>query len=172
MTSIRPESPEDRDAVRDVLVTAFGDTQVADGVDRIRDSWIYRPTTSLVAEADGIVVGFVMITGCTIVNDAGERVAAMLTPLGVRPEHQGRGIGSSLVRAAVTRAEGAGEPLVLLEGSPVYYGRLGFEDARRHGIDVPVVDGAPPEAGQVRLLRSYDAAEPSLRGRLTYPPVY
>ena len=79
--AIRPERAEDFPAIRNVLVAAFGDDEVADGVDRIRESWIYRPATSLVAVSDGEVVGHVMITGCTITSDAGERTVAMLTPL-------------------------------------------------------------------------------------------
>jgi putative acetyltransferase len=172
--TIRPERPEDFPAIRKVLVAAFGEDTVADGVDRIRASWIYRPETSLVAVSDGEVVGHVMIAGCTVTGDVGERTVAMLTPLAVSPERQRRGIGAALVRAALVGAEGAGEPLVMLEGSPKYYGALGFVPARRHGIELdhPVPDWAPPDAVQVYLLPAYDPADPTLRGAITYPPVY
>ncbi|MFJ3406543.1 GNAT family N-acetyltransferase [Promicromonospora sp. NPDC090134] len=169
---IRPEAPEDFPAIRTVQLAAFGEDRVADGVDRIRESWIYRPATSLVAVSDGDVVGHVMITGCTVTSDAGERTVAMLTPLGVLPEHQRRGIGSALVRAALAGAEAAGEPFVVLEGSPAYYGALGFVPARDHGIEMQLPDWAPAEAGQVYLLPAHDPADPTLHGRITYPPVY
>ncbi len=174
---IRPERPEDFPAIRKVLVAGFGDEDVADGVDRIRASWIYRPATSLVAVSDGgasdrEVVGYVMVTGCTVTGDAGERTVAMLTPLAVRPDHQRRGIGAALVRAALAGAEEAGEPFVVLEGSPKYYGALGFVPAGEHGIEMHLPDWAPPEAAQVYLLPAYDPADPGLRGDITYPPVY
>lgn len=169
---IRPESPEDFPAIRTVQVAAFSEDRVADGVDRIRESWIYRPALSLVAVSDGVVVGHVMITGCTVTGEAGEREVAMLTPLGVLPEHQRRGIGSALVRAALAGAEQAGEPFVVLEGSPVYYGPLGFVASRDHGIEMQLPDWAPPEAGQVHLLPAYDPADATLRGAISYPPVY
>ncbi|WP_454858868.1 GNAT family N-acetyltransferase [Promicromonospora soli] len=171
---IRPERPADFPSIRKVLVAAFGDDEVADGVDRIRESWIYRPATSLVAISDGEVVGHVMITGCTITSDAGERTVAMLTPLAVSPERQRRGIGGDLVRAALAGAEEAGVPFVMLEGSPKYYGALGFEPAREHGIepDYPMPDWAPPDAFQVYLLPAYDPADQTLRGAISYPPVY
>ncbi|MFI2366381.1 GNAT family N-acetyltransferase [Promicromonospora sp. NPDC019610] len=169
---IRPETPEDFPAIRTVQVAAFGEDRVADGVDRIRESSIYRPATSLVAVSDDAVVGHVMITGCTVTGEAGQREVAMLTPLGVLPEHQRRGIGSALVRAALAEAERAGEPFVVLEGSPAYYGALGFVAARDHGIDMQLPDWAPPEAGQVHLLPAYDPADPTLRGTISYPPVY
>ena len=171
---IRLERPADFPPVRDVLVAAFGDDEVADGVARIRESRIYRPATSLVAVSDGVVVGHVMITGCTVTGDAGERTVAMLTPLAVSPEHQRRGIGGALVRAALAGAEKAGEPLVVLEGSPTYYGALGFVPAREHGIKTerPLPDWAPPDAFQVYLLPAYDPADRTLRGAISYPPVY
>ncbi|PUB24542.1 putative acetyltransferase [Promicromonospora sp. AC04] len=174
---IRPERPADFPAIRTVLVAAFGEDRVADGVDRIRESWIYRPGTSLVAVSeagvsDREVVGCVMVTGCTVTGDAGERTAAMLTPLAVSPDHQRRGIGASLVRAALAGAEQAGEPFVVLEGSPDYYGALGFAPAREHGIEMHLPDGVPHEAAQVHLLPAYDPADPGLRGDITYPPVY
>jgi putative acetyltransferase len=177
--TIRPERPEDFPTIRKVLVAAFGDDEVADGVDRIRESWIYRPATSLVAvsdgaASDGAVVGHVMVTGCTVASDAGERTITMLTPLAVRPDHQRRGIGSSLVRAVLAGAEEAGEPLVMLEGSPTYYGALGFVAARKHGLKMatPVPDWAPPDAVQVYLLPTYDPSDQTLRGTVIYPPVY
>ncbi|MCF4121593.1 N-acetyltransferase [Antribacter sp. KLBMP9083] len=169
---IRAEQPADFPAIRDVLVAAFGEDRVADGVERIRESWIYRPATSLVAVSDDVVVGCVMITGCTVSGDAGDRVVAMLTPLAVAPDRQRQGIGAALVRAVLAGAEAAGEPLVVLEGSPTYYGALGFEPARLYGLIFTLPDWAPPDAGQVYLLPSYDRADPTLRGKIGYPPVY
>ncbi|MFI2489631.1 GNAT family N-acetyltransferase [Promicromonospora kroppenstedtii] len=169
---IRPEAPEDFPAIRTVQVAAFGEDRVADGVDRIRESWIYRPALSLVAVSDGAVVGHAMVTGCTLTGETGERTVAMLTPLGVLPEHQRRGIGSALVRAVLAGAGQAGEPFVVLEGSPAYYGALGFVAARDHGIELRLPDWAPPEVGQVHLLPAYDPADATLRGAISYPPVY
>ncbi|WP_125776985.1 GNAT family N-acetyltransferase [Antribacter gilvus] len=169
---VRAEAPADFPAVRHLLVAAFGDTQVADGVGRIRESWVYRPATSLVAVADGVVAGFVMITGCSVVGEGGERTAAMLTPLGVLPSRQRAGIGAALVRAALAGADAAGEPFVVLEGDPAYYRRFGFVPARDHGLLIHLPDWAPPEAAQVRLLTAYDPGDPSLRGTIAYPPVY
>jgi len=56
---------------------------------------------------------------------------------------------------------------VVLEGSPRYYGRLGFRFALDHGISIELPDWAPPEAAQVYLLANY---EPNVRGRVDYPP--
>jgi putative acetyltransferase len=73
------------------------------------------------------------------------------------------------VRAVAAAADDRGEPLVVLEGSPVFYGRLGFEHALPYGIEITLPSWAPPEAAQVLRLRSYD---PALRGRVVYPPAF
>ena len=73
------------------------------------------------------------------------------------------------MRAVTARADVRGEPLVVLEGSPLFYARLGFEHAAPHGIDITLPSWAPPEAAQVLRLRNYDA---SLRGRVVYPPAF
>ena len=96
----------------------------------------------------------------------------MLSPLAVSPDQQRNGIGGQLVDAAVAGAERLGEPLVVLEGSPQYYGRLGFEPASRYGITLPIPDWAPPAAAQVKVLDRYDPADPSMRGTVVYPAAF
>jgi putative acetyltransferase len=102
----------------------------------------------------------------------GERSIVMLSPLAVSPAVQGRGVGGELVRAATSIADQQGEPLVVLEGSPVYYSRFGFVAAASHGLTLPLPDWAPPAAAQVMLLAAYDATDESLRGTVVYPPAF
>lgn len=63
--------------------------------------------------------------------DAPRRIVnvLVLSPLGVLPTLQRRGLGNALVRQAVEAAGQQGEPLVFLEGSPQFYGSRGFERA-------------------------------------------
>ena len=92
-----------------------------------------------------------------------------LSPLAVAPAVQHQGVGSALVPAALAAAEARGEPLVVLEGSPVYYGRFGFVDCRPFGITIDLPEWAPREAGQVYRLSGYD---PAVRGHVVYPPAF
>jgi putative acetyltransferase len=62
--------------------------------------------------------------------------------------------------------------MVVLEGSPAYYGRLGFEHSMRYGIVIPLPEWAPPEAAQVMRLSAFDPADPSLRGTVVYPAAF
>jgi putative acetyltransferase len=167
--TIRAEEARDFAAIADVVEAAFGSPAEARLVEAIRDSEMYEAALSLVAEVDGEVVGHVMISGATLVGDHGRRRIVMLSPLAVAPDHQGRGIGAALVHAAVRGADAHGEPLVVLEGSPVYYGALGFESCTAQGITITLPSWAPPEAAQFMRLTAYD---PALRGHVEYPPAF
>jgi putative acetyltransferase len=166
---IQSEQPADYAAVADVVRRAFVDEPQAVGmVSAIRKSSRYRSGLAFVARADDQVVGFGMLSGTDLVDDDGtSRDVLTLTPLAVLPEFQRRGIGSALVGAAITEADRRREPLIVLEGSPHYYGRLGFRFAPDFGIYIDLPDWAPREAAQVYPLLNYD---PRARGRVEYPP--
>lgn len=173
MTTYRRFEPEDRELVDQLHREAFGDsgemivTMLAD----IRSGPHHRPSYDVVAEQDGRVVGHVLLSGTTLAGEVGTREVLQLTPLATAPDCQGCGIGTALIEHALHLADGDGEPLVLLEGAPGFYGRRGFGPAAAHGIAYPLPSWAPPEAAQVRLLSGYDASDPTLRGRVL-PPAY
>ena len=162
--AIRPESPDDGDAIRHLVAAAFGRDGEAELVERIRASPEYVPEMALVAEVGGEVVGHVMVSHAVIRNDGGDRRISMLSPLAVHPEHQRSGIGSALVRASLSVADSLGEP--------AYYGRLGFEQSTGYGIEIRLPDWAPPEAAQVVRLSSFDPDDPALRGTVVYPAAF
>jgi putative acetyltransferase len=166
---IRAERPDDHEAIATVVEEAFGSKTEARLVERIRSSPNFVPELSLVAEIDHQIVGHVMISLVALHANNRQRRIASLSPLAVTPAYQGRGIGSALVREATARADERGEPLVVLEGSPGFYGRLGFEHSLPHGIEITLPSWAPAKAAQVLLLRNYDA---SIRGRVVYPPAF
>ena len=140
---IEQERPEDRGAVRDVVSRAFDEQpSVAELVELIRASPQYVSELALVARVGGEVVGFVMLSRADLVEADGTRHEVLtLSPLAVAPDHQGRGIGSTLVRAGLAAADAAGAAAVVLEGSPVYYGRLGFRFAADFAITIACRSG-------------------------------
>ena len=103
---------------------------------------------SLVAEHDGEVVGHVGLSHAWL--DAPRELVDvwLLSPLSVLPEHQGHGVGSRLVAAAIEQARSGGAPLLFLEGDPGYYGNRGFERASAHRF-VPASARTPDAAFQV-----------------------
>jgi putative acetyltransferase len=99
---VREEGSDDAEAVADVHRAAFGDhgdhgTVVAALVDDLRAMLKSGDGVSLVAERDGEIVGHVMFSHGLL--DAPARLVAVqiLSPLGVRPALQGKGIGAALI---------------------------------------------------------------------------
>ena len=166
----RPERPDDRLAVREVHLQAFGDhgRLVADLVDELRALVSAGHGTSLVAQAAGGVVGHVVLTDALL--DAPRRLVTVrvLSPLAVLPAAQRQGVGRALVAAGLRHEGARGVPAVFLEGDPGYYSRLGFEPGGPRGFRRPSLR-IPEAAFQAFLLPSY---EPWMTGTLVYPEVF
>ena len=167
---VRPERPNDRDAVRELQRRAFGDhgDDVAKLVDALRDTITSELGLSIVAEDGGEIIGHVMLT--TSLLDAPRRLVdvQVLSPLGVASEHQGRGVGSALVRHGLAAAAEQGAPLVFLEGDPGYYSRFGFAPGGELGFRKPSLR-IPDQAFQVVKLPAF---EPWMGGTLVYAEVF
>jgi putative acetyltransferase len=162
---IRRARDGDWAAIPEVHRTAFGDEgdDVARRVVELRErADLYVPELSFVAEEDGSVVGHVMNTWNRI-EKTEERVL-QLSPLGVLPEYQRRGHGSELVRTSLDAVRSAGEPLLLVERNPAYYGRFGFVRADKVGL-LPPPEALHDWAVQVAILDS-EAKLP--QGRVVY----
>ena len=161
---VRAETPDDHDTIRQVVDEAFSDTITSKIVDGIRGSDRFVPDLSLVAVSQGQSLGHVISSYVDLVP--GTRRVLQVGPLAVVPAHQRRGIGSALMHETIRVAEDMGEPLLLIEGSPTYYGRFGFTRADEQGIEPPP-EAHGPQFFMLRRLRAYD---PTLRGRAVYPP--
>ncbi|MDQ5821038.1 MAG: N-acetyltransferase [Actinomycetota bacterium] len=159
---IRLEASADFKAIGLVVEAAFGGSDVARLVERIRASEEFVPELAFVAEEDGEVVGHTMLSYSTV--EGVDRPVLQLSPLAVRPDRQGAGIGSSLVRFALRRADERGEPVVLVLGSPAYYPRFGFRPASQLGLAAPD-QGFPEDDFMAVPLSAYD---PSIRGRVAF----
>jgi putative acetyltransferase len=164
---IRSETPADHADIRRINDEAFGERMEGDLVAAIRASDRFVPELSLVAVSQGQSLGHVISSYVDIVQVVPvTRRVLQVGPIAVLPSHQRQGIGSALMRETIRLAEARGEPLLLIEGNPAYYGRFGFARADEHGIE------PPPEAlaakyFMMRPLATYDSA---LRGRAVYPP--
>ncbi|MFW3171975.1 GNAT family N-acetyltransferase [Geodermatophilus sp. CPCC 206100] len=168
---IRREVPGDESAIRRVHAEAFaplspgGQPVEPRLVDDLRAGDAYLDALSLVAVADGEVVGHVCCTRATLLP--GGAPVLGLGPLGVRPGHQRRGVGAALVHAVLGAADALDEPLVVLLGHPDYYPRFGFRPAAEIGVEPEHPDWVP--FFQARTLTRY---RPELRGRFRYAPPF
>ncbi|MEY9871577.1 putative acetyltransferase [Streptacidiphilus sp. MAP12-33] len=167
--AIRPEQVQDHPAVRRVQALAFDDPDhVPDLVEALRGGAGGIEPVSLVATSRDEVVGHVMLSGCRLDSQPRLVDVLSLSPLGVHPDHQRHGVGTQLVRAALEAADDRGVPLVFLEGSPSYYGTLGFERASACGFRSPSLR-IPDPAFQVARLSSY---EPWMTGTFVYSEAF
>lgn len=164
---VRAEEAADLPRVREVVAAAFGPEPVADLLDGLRRSSAWRDL-SFVAEEDGRVVGHASFSRGWL--DAPSRLieVLVLSPLSVDPAAQGSGVGSALVRRTLELLQQRPEPLVFLEGSPRFYGRVGFRAGASGGFSAPS-SRIPPAAFQFVALPSY---EPWMTGALVYPDVF
>lgn len=160
---VRAETEADYAAIRTIVDEAFGDTITGDLVEAIRRSARYVPELSLVAVSQGQSLGHVMSSYVDVVP--GTRPVLQVGPLAVAPSHQRRGIGSALMEETIRLADARGEPLLLIEGNPKYYGRFGFTRADEVGIEPPP-EALGPQYFMLRPLSDYD---PDFRGRAVYP---
>ena len=167
---LRPERPDDAPAVRDLHLTAFGDSGpvVAGLLDGLRHTLARHPGLSLVAEDRGEVVGHVLFTRSLL--DVPRRLVdvQVLSPVAVAPERQGRGVGSALVLHGLALLAARGVPVVFLEGPPAYYSRLGFSSATAQGFRRPSLRIPDAAFQAVRL----PAHEPWMTGTLVYDAVF
>ena len=161
---IRVATDADWATIPEIHRVAFGDEgdRVARLVVELRASEWYEPELSFVAEEGDALVGHVMNTWNWL--EGGSPRVLQLSPLGVLPEHQGRGHGSALVRASLDAVRARGEQLLVVEGNPKYYGRFGFVRADELGL-LPPPETLVDWAFQVAVLDS-DAVVP--QGRFVY----
>ena len=159
---VRPETARDRDGSLAVERAAFGREEEVEMIRAVRDE---PASFALVGEEDGEVVGHVQMSAASI----GDDVVFALGPIGVRPDRQGKGVGSALVREALSEANRRGAPAVILVGSPAYYGRFGFEAAPTLGLPNPFAGEIPDEDVLVARL---DEAGARLEGPMRWHPAF
>ena len=173
MISIRSETPNDRDAVRRVIVDAFtecdfGHHGEADIVDRLRNDC--DDLLSLVATEADAVVGHILFSPASIRTAEGVVQGMGLAPLAVAPHRQNVGLGTMLVEAGLERLSANGCPFVLVLGHPHYYSRFGFQLAAQHGVSHGFT-GIPQNVFFVNILDP-NATQSIANGTASYRPEF
>ncbi|MGD9864868.1 MAG: GNAT family N-acetyltransferase [Pseudodonghicola sp.] len=124
---IRDEGPQDHEIIGQITTAAFAPMAYSSGTEAAIITTLRQTgalTLSLVAVEEGTVIGHVAFSPVTI---GGADVGWYgLGPVSVRPDRQGRGIGSALIRAGLARLRQIGAGGCVLVGNPAYYRRFGF----------------------------------------------
>ncbi len=132
MLVLRPEEKEDWWEVEALYDLCFAPGREALSSYRLRDGIDPVKGLSLVArDTDQILGGAIRFWPVLV----GGQKALLLGPVAVHPTRQGEGLGGSLIRESLYRAEKSGWERAMLVGDAPYYGRFGFN--RLEGVEMP-----------------------------------
>ena len=134
MVTIRHQRPGDTEAREALLDQAFGKTRDRKSSQRLRDG--RRPAEGLafIAAEGRRVVGTALLWN---VACASGQPALLLGPVAVAADCRKHGIGTALVRHAITAARRLGHTAVILVGDAPYYSRFGFRAEKAAALSMP-----------------------------------
>ena len=138
---IREETPADVSDISEVTEAAFRTLEISNHTEHFIIAALRGAnalTISLVAEAEGRVVGHIAFSPVTLSDGTPNWYG--LGPVSVLPEHQRQGIGRALIEEGLSRLKALSARGCCLVGHPGYYTRFGFRNAE--GL---VHEGVPPE---------------------------
>ena len=130
---IRPERPEDADAIEALDNDGFGPGRYAKSAYRLREGVAPVAALGLVAVEDNVPVGSVRFWPVKVGTDE----ALLLGPLAVKSDLRGRGIGVALMQQGVEKARATEYAAILLVGDEPYYSRAGFTRVAPGRVHLP-----------------------------------
>ncbi|MGZ4520637.1 MAG: GNAT family N-acetyltransferase [Mycobacteriaceae bacterium] len=150
------EETSDSDTPDVLLVerAAFGRDEEAELVHALLSDRTAQPCLSLLAREGDRPVGHALFTAARLKDAPHSGLLALLAPLAVVPDAQGRGTGGALIERGLQLLRASGVDLVFVLGHPDYYPRHGFEPAGRLGFDAPFpIPDENEDAWMVQALR-------------------
>jgi putative acetyltransferase len=148
---IRGETGADVAVIEAVTAAAFLDAPHTSHTEQFIVNGLRRAgqlTVSLVAEVAGQVIGHVAVSPVSLSDGTAGWFG--LGPISVLPEYQRRGVGSRLMREALSVLQRQGAAGCVVLGEPEYYGRFGFR-----ADPSLVLPDVPPEYFQAVVFGSY-----------------
>lgn len=144
---IRIENQNDYAEIYSLIKIAFETAKVKDGdeqdfAENLRKGEGYIPELALVAEAEGKLIGHIMLTKTYVQQPDGSKFEGLLiAPVSVLLEYRSYGVGGDLIKRGLDLAKEMGYKAVFLCGDPAYYHRFGFRSTASFGIkyihDIP-----------------------------------
>lgn len=162
MISIRKERPPDVAAREALLDEAFGERRWRKSSQRLRDGRLPAESLAFVAMDGKRIVGTARLWN--IVCGTGQP-ALLLGPVAVATDCRSRGIGTALVRHALSAARRLGHHAVVLVGDAPYYSRFGFLAEKAASLRMP----GPFERDRLLALEIVPGALKGARGLLHAP---
>ncbi len=135
--TIRQELKQDHARIKKINECAFEQEDEGRLVNKLRKKAQFILELSLVAEADKMVVGHILLYPVKIISVHQKHTTLSLGPMAVLPEYQKKGIGRKLIKEGLKRAKDFGFRSVIVVGHPEYYPKFGFTKASRWNIKIP-----------------------------------
>lgn len=159
--AIDAEKPADIAAREALLDRAMGPGRRRKASEKLRRGRLPAEGLAFVArDGTGRLVGTVRLWNVTV--GEGGPSALLLGPLAVEPALKGAGVGTSLMRKAVSEAALRGHSAILLVGDAPYYARFGFSSERTGSLAMP----GPYERDRFLALELADGALDGANGVL------
>jgi predicted N-acetyltransferase YhbS len=160
---IRPERPEDADAIEALDNDGFGPGRYAKSAYRLREGVLPAENLGFVAVENGMLRGTVRFWPIKV----GDGFALLLGPLAVQSDQRGRGIGIALMKHGIEKARATDYAAVLLVGDEAYYRRAGFARIAPGQIRFC----GPVDPGRILGLALKPGALENLSGDVTRPRI-
>lgn len=155
------QTPRDAAGVRALLQAAFPGGAEADLVARLQADGDAAFALVAETEAEGGIAGHVMFSRMKAPVEC-----LGLGPVAVRPDLQGRGIGTALIHAGIRQARAEGWKGIFVLGEPAYYRRFGFSAEKARGYT------SPYQGPNLMALQLGDEPIPFGVGMLAYAPAF
>ena len=131
MFSVRKETKKDRLEIERLIyqvLNSLDDNPCYEHyyVCKLRGTKDFNKDLTFVAEEYGKLLGFVTLSNAVIKDGDNEVQTLLLRPVVVHEEYQRRGIGKSLIKAALDEARFFGHKHVFVYGEKEYFAKLGF----------------------------------------------
>lgn len=136
--TVRPEQQSDIGEIFELNKLAFGQENEARLVDMLRSSPGFVPGLSLVAVAEGTMVGHILFSKIFVVSGDARHDTLALAPMSVHPQYQKQGVGARLITAGLESARDKGFGSVVVLGHEHYYPKFGFLPASKWNIRAPI----------------------------------
>ncbi len=138
--SIRPERKEDYREVENLIRESFWNVYRPGCSEHyvmhvLRDDPAFVKELDFVMEQGGRLIGQNMFMRTVINSDKGGDIPVLtMGPISITPELKRKGYGKALLDYCLEKAAEMGFGAVLFEGNILFYGKCGFDYARKFGI--------------------------------------
>lgn len=138
---IRKAHTSDINAITELFIEVFTQAENAAEGEAVGTLAYELMTDTKVAD----VFGFIALEGELPVGSiffsrldfADARSAFILSPVAIRYDHQGKGVGQKLIKKGIDVLESKGVDLIMTYGDPAFYGKCGFRSVSEHTIPAP-----------------------------------